>query len=725
MTDNSGDKMIKHNMEILAPAGDAEMLRAAVYSGADCVYLGVKGFNARRGAANFDAEELAQAVSFCHARSCKVYAAVNTLALPGQEKLFEETLQGVYRAGCDAAIIQDLAALAGVQALQNIGAVLPLHASTQMSVHSLAGVQKLAELGFSRAILARELSEEEIAEIAAKSPIELEVFVHGALCVSVSGQCYMSAFLGGRSANRGACAGPCRLPFANFAGGAPASTFAKEGQHALSLKDLSILDALPRLEQIGVASAKIEGRLRGAEYCAVVTDSARKALNGEEYNKELLQTVFSRSGFTDGWFKGDISNDMFGMRTDADASAAKKALPQARELYRREMPRVPVDITLKYSTSGGEITVSDGTETLRRRFAGPLAKAEKDNTESVAAALTKTGGTPFYLQSAPVIENGGAFLPPAEAGRMRKELLEVLLLKRSAPPRLARLSPYAESSGLIGRAKDEAYIQKIQDARKNNGRPLLRARFESLAQMPKNAPQLCERVILPLWEFENVPEALRKKTILYLPRVMFGGLEHEAQARIERAKAMGFAGFEANNIAHFKLCEGLPVSGGFGLNIANINSFMAVAAFGCETITLSAELSLAQITQLTKATAEKADGIIMTDALCYGHLPLIITRACPVMDKNKGCAGCKKSGKLTDRKGEYFTVLCKHGTRQIFNPVPLWLADKLPDLPTDFATLYFTSETKEETAQILEDFDKGAPAPAAFTRGLYNKGTQG
>ena len=236
-------------LEILAPAGNEEMLRAAVYSGADAVYLGFSGFNARKSAGNFTAETLKDAVAFCHGRGVRVHVALNTTVYPGEVQDLADAIRAVAAAGADAVILQDMATAA---LAKRVAPGLELHGSTQMSVHSLAGVKELARLGFSRAILSRELSGREIARIAAESPIELECFIHGALCMSVSGQCYMSAFLGGRSGNRGSCAGTCRLPFA--------ADGAKEGYH-LSLKDLSLVDKIPELMEAGVVSVKIEGRL--------------------------------------------------------------------------------------------------------------------------------------------------------------------------------------------------------------------------------------------------------------------------------------------------------------------------------------------------------------------------------------------------------------------------------------------------------------------------------
>ena len=311
--------------EILAPAGNADMLCAAVFAGADAVYLGLQNFNARRTAGNFTTEGLRQAVAFCHARDVRVYVTLNTTLYPGELTALAEAVAGIAAAGADAVITQDLAVAALVR---RMAPGLALHGSTQMSVQSLDGARRLAALGFTRVILARELTLSEIAGITAGCGIETETFVHGALCMSVSGQCYMSAFLGGRSGNRGGCAGPCRLPF--DASGTPGPA----AGHHLSLKDMSVIGHLPQLSAAGVASVKIEGRLRPPEYVAAAVNACLLARAGEPYDTRLLQDVFSRSGFTDSYLTGARNGSMFGTRTEGDAAAAKAAAPRLRELYR-------------------------------------------------------------------------------------------------------------------------------------------------------------------------------------------------------------------------------------------------------------------------------------------------------------------------------------------------------------------------------------------------------
>ena len=306
--------------EILAPAGSFDSLTAAVRCGADAVYLGGRELNARRNAANFSDEELAQAVEYCHARGVKVYITLNTLVRDDEM----ETAMNAVRCACDvkadALILQDI----GLTSLIRRAAPdMPLHASTQTSVQTLDGIKMLADMGFCRAVLPRELSKKEIEKIAAQSPIELEMFVHGALCMCLSGQCQLSAVLGSRSGNRGLCAQPCRLPFAADGGTG----------HDLSLKDMSLIEYLPELAQMGVLSFKIEGRMKRPEYVAAAVTACKKSLAGEsaaEY-EHTLGAIFSRSGFTSGYYNGALGRDMFGVRRKEDVTAAKDVLsPLAR-----------------------------------------------------------------------------------------------------------------------------------------------------------------------------------------------------------------------------------------------------------------------------------------------------------------------------------------------------------------------------------------------------------
>lgn len=314
---------MKNNIELLAPAGSMEALRAAVQNGADAVYLGGPAFNARMGAKNFTPEGLREAVRYCHARGVAVHLTLNTLASDRELPSAETCVADAARSGVDAFIVQDLGML---RLCRTVAPGIALHASTQMSIHSLYGVKMAASLGCTRAVLARELPERDIAAICKYSPIEIEVFTHGALCMCYSGQCYFSAVVGRRSGNRGQCAQPCRLPYGY-------GEFNPK-QYPLSLRDNCLLTYIDRLRQLGVSSLKLEGRMKRPEYVAIVTRIYRAALDGREVKKSdlrELEQVFSRQGFTDGYFRGETGPKMFGVRGEARGDAA--LLARARATY--------------------------------------------------------------------------------------------------------------------------------------------------------------------------------------------------------------------------------------------------------------------------------------------------------------------------------------------------------------------------------------------------------
>ncbi|MCI6084124.1 U32 family peptidase, partial [bacterium] len=469
--------------EILAPAGNAEMLRAAVFAGADAVYLGLDGYNARRSAGNFTPQALREAVCFCHARGVAVHVTLNTLVYGDELEGLAGAVRAIAGAGADAVILDDLAAAALVRA---IAPDLRLHGSTQMSIHTPEGAKMLAKLGYSRAILARELSLAEIRDIVRQSPIECEVFIHGAMCMSMSGQCMMSAFLGGRSGNRGDCAGPCRLPFdagGNLRPGQPGTAC------HLSLKDMDLIPHMAELQAAGVASVKIEGRLRTPEYAAAAVAACRAAREGRPYDEALVRDIFSRSGFSDGYLTGRSGKAMFGVRTEADAAATRAATPKARELFRRELQRVPVWYTVSGGVEDGGIKLTAADADGRKisvYSADEPQPAQKDPMPGIERALGKTGGTPFLMAglTAEAGEGGLGFLPGSAWNEMRREALDKLLEKRSAP------TPHVV----------QPFTVPTYPAHTVGQLPALAARFANAAQCPADAVDKLKYLIFPLAE---------------------------------------------------------------------------------------------------------------------------------------------------------------------------------------------------------------------------------
>ena len=690
--------MERKDIELLSPAGTWAALEAAVFAGADAVYLGGSHFGARAYAENFGPEEMTRAIQFAHLHRVKIYVTVNTLVDDGEMPDLGEYLCFLSNIGVDGIIVQDLGV---IRVARQVAPELPLHASTQMTVTNSAGALFTYHNGMEQAVMARETTLKDLKTICAATPGKIEGFMHGALCVCYSGQCLMSSLIGGRSGNRGSCAGPCRLPF-------EANTLpeGKPGRlHHLSLKDNSVIDQLDKLQALGVASAKIEGRLRTPEYVAAAVNACLAGREGRAYDRDLLKNAFSRSGFTSGYLDGKIDGTMFGVRSEADAELTRKTLPALRELYRRERSRVPVKMKLEIEEGGEKLTVTDADG--NRAFAYGDAEpqpARTDPTESLQRSLSKTGGTPFAVEKIDVEMDGGPwFVPGSAVNELRRTALEGLQQKRETlrpwPMHEVELPPLPQRTLPPHRT--------------------LRARFESWDQVPEQALSGIEALILPIAQADRVPRVWRSKTILELPRVMFGALEADTARRIAATQEAGFAGYEAGNIAHLRMCRGLPLSGGFGLNVTNQLSAQFYADQGLNAILILPEVKDSDIASIAPAQNGQP---VPTGVIVYGHMPLMVTRACPLQNIHD-CAHCDKTGLLTDRKAKKFPVRCGMGVRTIYNPVPIYMGDKPGALTVDYGVAYFTLETREEAAAILDSIRQHAPFEGEFTRGLYFKGT--
>jgi putative protease len=672
--------------EILAPAGGMEALITAVRSGANAVYLGTQNFNARRNAKNFDEEGLKQAVSYCHARGVKVYATLNTLVFDKEIPALVEEIYRLADSSVDALIVQDL----GVAALcRHICPALSLHASTQMTIHNAAGAKALEALGFSRVVLARELTEAEIRAISEETALELEVFVHGALCMSVSGQCRISAMLGGRSGNRGLCAQPCRLNF-----------ISQGREYALSLKDLSLVPRMERLKNMRIAALKIEGRMKRPEYVAAAVSACKDALTGETPDMETLRAVFSRSGFTQGYFEGNRDLSMFGTRTKEDVTAAAGALNSIAQTYRNETPLVPVDVRLTLADGVPVIlTAADGERTVTIEGPVPEAAQTKSLTRELAAhSLAKTGGTPFFIRTLETSLAEGLSLPLSAINQLRKQALENLLEARG------HLRP------LPCNDIDTTLPQKKHTAKA----PALRLRFEHAAQVSDEALQHADKIILPMEEIDAAMLArCGKKLIAEPPLLIFPSNEKRTQQTLVRLREMGLSSVLAGNPGIFTLAKaaGLAPHADHTLNILNSHALRAVQEMGAKDATLSFECGM-------RAAADIAG--IPAGIIAYGYLPLMAFRNCPAKTE-KGCEGCKGQAHITDRLGKSFALSCRSREYTLLhNPLPLYMADKPEDLAQfDFVTLYFTAENAEACAKIVRAYLAHTPPEGEFTRGLY------
>ncbi len=682
--------MIKicENVEILAPVGAKEQLYAAVRSSADAVYFGANLFNARRNAENFSDEEFLQAVKYCHERRVKAYITLNTLITDREIPDFTSCLRLIAKSGADAVIVQDLAA---VSLIKKHCPRIPLHASTQMAVHNVNGAKMLEKMGFSRVVPARELTLEEIRQIRKETNLEIEVFVHGAHCMSASGMCYMSSALGERSGNRGLCAQPCRLNFKT-----------SEREYALSLKDMCLIEHIDELKAAGVCSFKIEGRMKRPEYVAAAVTAYKKAVNGEKPDITALKSVFSRSGFTDGYITGKRTPDMFGYRTKEDVVSGNAVLPSLQALYKDEVKAAEINMYFTASQNMEScLKVSDGINEVCVYGEIPQTAIKRSmDEEYVKRFLLKLGSTPFSAGEISCDIQDGLSLSAAALNAMRREATDILLEK-------------------AGKAREYTFYED-NTVQEENILPLpekaeIRLRFEHYGQIPENVS--AQKIILPLREIKKHAEILVKykdSCVCEIPVLLYAEDEEKTKEALISLKNQGLKYTLCENIGavNLSLEAGLIPLGGAMLGVMNSLSLKEYAKLGVEDMTLSTELSFSLMSKIKRT--------VKTGFIAYGHAPLMRFRCCPV-NTQTGCASCDGKQKITDRKGYEFTVLCSDKKYQtLLNPIPVYTGNM--NMPkTDFVTLFFTVEAKEECAEIIDLFIKKESPDFKRTSGVYNK----
>ena len=691
-------------IELLSPAGSPEGVIAAVQNGADAVYMGMGAFNARRGAKNFTDEEFVKAVRYCHVRGCKVYVTLNTLVNDREMRDAVAAAKLASDAGADALIVQDLGMSYAIRcALPDI----PLHASTQMSLHNLAGVEAAAEMGITRAVLARELSFEQIRFITKNASIETEVFVHGALCFCHSGQCYMSALIGRRSGNRGLCAQPCRLQY---------SLGGRMDDHPLSLKDNCLVDQIRRLEEAGVASLKIEGRMKRPEYTGIVTGVYAKAIreqrNPDKEEMELLEKTFSRQGFTQGYFIGD-KLDMFGVRSEPDKDADKIFAAARKQYAEGEMRRVPVHFYTVLEKGEHIKAIAFDDDGHRAIATGPVperAKRQGLTEQYLTEQMFKTGGTPYNCIENKAKAEPGLYLPASEINELRRKLIAQLSVEREKAPERRTLRIPAPPVN-VPAISDPARIYQVRTA-------------EQLT--PELAELKPDYIYFPAMELAENFEPLRPfidngaRPVAVMPRVITDDQSREVYAALEKLFDYGVNEALTGNLGHVFIARqaGMKVRGDFGLNAFNSYTLRVLQDAGFISATASFELRLAQI----KAMAKPID----TELIIYGRLPLMVSDQC-IIRQSAGRCNCQTPGQLSDRMGSVFPVVKEFGCRNvIYNAHKLYLADKRDDL---YALglwglrMLFTTESPRECVEVAKGYlGLTDYKPNVLTRGLYYRG---
>lgn len=660
--------------ELLAPAGGRAALIAAVQSGADAVYLGADRFSARSGADNFTLDTLGEWIDYCHLRGVKVHLAANTLVTEREINDFIHYVSEAYRLGIDAVIIQDLGM---AERIKQLLPELELHASTQMTVSTAEGVKALEERGFSRVVLARELTAEEIRRIRQTTDIELEMFVHGALCFSYSGQCLMSSIIGQRSGNRGMCAQPCRLPYELVSNGKTAA----QG-YLMSPKDLCLLDSIADLVALGIDSFKIEGRLKSAGYVATAVGVYRKAIDGiavTDSDRAALLDAFNRSGFTEGWYGG--GKNMMSGSSPSNVAAGKTAAEYAKFTdVNANYRKIGIDIFAELKEGMPlSVTFLDGDGNSAAAFGEiPAERAERVplTYERLKTQLEKLGSSVFEAKSCEITLEDGIVIPIGEINAVRRAAAEQLAAKRLE--RVNReIKPFSKE--LAKRTAKQMYLVAV-------------CRTKEQVQAAKKCG--VERVISPQ-ELED--------TVMLANAVGIG-------------KAPESDGVMVMNLAQSRAFSGKKQFGGFRLNVTNSETLAALSNMAA--VTLSPELNLKDIKEIVGDTP--------CEVIAYGRLALMLMRKCPSQASGK-CSG-RGGFSLLDRRKESFPIVCGEGcTSQLLNSKPIYMADKLSDLANagvDGLQLWFWEESAEEVTRIIGEYSgKREPIlPKEFTRGHFYRG---
>ena len=690
-------------LELLSPAGSMEALKAAVQNGANAVYLGCGSFNARQSAKNFTPQSLAEAVKYCHIRGVAVHLTLNTLVSDRETAEVEELIRHAASCGVDAFIVQDLNV---VRLCRHIAPGVAIHGSTQLTVHSLPGVLLCAAWGMTRVVLSRELTGEEIRYICANSPIEIEVFGHGALCMCYSGQCYLSAAIGGRSGNRGRCAQPCRQSYGYSRW---------ENRFPLSLKDNCLVEYLKELQDMGVASLKLEGRMKRPEYVAAVTQIYRKALDQGIVTRDMrntLLTAFNRQGFTDGYYTGQTGKAMFGIRDEKSEDSA--FFKEMRHSYDGvENGLVAVRFQAEVHPEGSRLTVTD-PEGRSCTVQGPIPEVARrlPMTEDLfVSRIVKTGGTPYRCIEATARIAPGLTLSAAAINSLRRDALDQLtaLRARRDAPILRKMRKSTHYSGFRGAPSFTVQVTTSQQIT-----PKLLKMNPAILYVPLHIlagdTRLCR-------------ELTRKVEVAaVLPRICHDGELQKLRADLRTVRDQGVKAVLVGNLGLLLPAReaGMRIHGDFGLNIYNSGAMDMARELELASATLSFEMTLPQIRDVSKA--------IPTEIFGYGRLPLMVTENCMIRGLSGDCTCHLGSSRLMDKTGADFPVI-KDGNScrsVLLNGKKLYWLDRQDDLAKLglwAVRLYFTTENAGEVDQVLNYSITPAPFnPGNYTRGLYLRG---
>jgi len=686
--------------ELLAPAGNENCVYAAVQGGADSVYLGLKNFGARSYAENFEGEALERVTDYCHLRGVKVYVTLNTLMADIEINSVMAAARLCANTGVDGVIVQDLGL---ISLIRKHYPELPVHISTQATVMNSKAMEFAEEMGATRAVVARELSFEEICSITQKSLAETEIFVHGAQCYSYSGQCLMSSIYGGRSGNRGKCAGPCRLPY----------TLEKSGRtvdkgYLLSPVDMCLGLNIKNVLNSGAACLKIEGRMKGPEYvaacCEKYSEALEKGKNIDNEGLKALENTFSRGGFTAGLFEGgdnrikkQSSND------DAYANQQEALLEHFRKIACKNGRKTPVQMYFEAKTGKkAQLVFKVGEWEFSAQSKGNVEQAQAAplTEERIKTQLEKLGDSAFVSEKTELSCDDGIFMPVSDINAMRRSVAEQA--EKYIAERYKRNVPEVKiEKPVVQKAKERFYTAVASTV--EQAKTLVS--FDRIKEIYLPAEKYtagADKRIIPVF-----PAIIREKHLKKYIKLM------------DSLKEWGVKKVRVNEWGMLKYAKdcGFDICTGSDMNVFNSHAVKRLSKLGVSRAMLSPEMIIKQAGAVAAETE--------LEILIYGRLLLMKTANCPL----KGKGACGKNSReysLVDRKGEKIPVMCDCNdcTAYLLNSKPVYMADKQSVIPPNISALcmQFTIETPEEAAEIVKAcFNEESPE-GEFTRGHFFRG---
>lgn len=725
--------------EVLAPAGSFDSMKAAVSAGADGVYIGGSRFGARAYADNPDQEQLLEAIDYAHIHGVSLYMTVNTLMKERELGELYDFLAPYYERGLDGVIVQDLGAVA---CIRQWFPDLPIHGSTQMTITGVHGARMLAGLGVRRVVTAREMSLEEIAGIHRQVPIEIESFVHGALCYCYSGQCLLSSFIGGRSGNRGRCAQPCRLPYT-------VTSKESSGSYILSMKDLCTLDLLPELIEAGINSLKIEGRMKSPRYTAGVVHVYRKYVDQyfaegragyqvDPADRQMLLDLFDRGGFTEGYYKRHNGPDMIARKEKpAFRQGNQELFDRLDRLYVQAEKKEPVTGCLKVRedqplTLELELLTKEPGPGKKVRVQGEKpqkAQNQPASPERLEKQIRKTGNTPFRMENLETHLQGQVFVPVQSLNELRRQGLEALKesilrpYRRKAEPgkSLGGRAPGGKRDS-DGRGSCPGLHVLLPDA-KALSRVLEIEGVDQVILESDGAESGQWRTIVEQCHGRGI------KCVLAMPVIFRKQAEVYFEKRLLDLKAAGFDGILVRSLEEIGYLRdrgiSCPLVGDHNLYAWNHMGRQVLAGLGCDRVTLPLELNARELADL-----EPGAGMVV-----YGFLPAMVSAQC-VKKTVSSCSGKPGWLMMRDRTGKELPVRnhCGFCYNIIYNPHPLSLldqAEKILRMGLWSVRLDFTKETGDQIQEIIRAWAQrlsGQEAAKAwvgeFTRGHFKRGVE-